>query len=710
MAQQKMRRLAVGREVFSEVALLSDKARQTFYTEITRFRMGSAVSMKTLTGASVYEQVRLDGGISIIMKRIGDLFLALWAGPDPMAQEWADTHLCETNERTRSVQVYEIADTMTVSAGPLDQAPVFEALSNDDLLDIGLPKDRLANIRSVKSEDDLVRMQAQLPDRVYEMLIWYVQGEPWAKIVEAYKEDIADKQAVVETGDCLLDAGHFRIVETDEELRNIMDQPLAQWRVFLHPSQRKLVDRRWHGAARITGGAGTGKTVVALHRAKHLVELPDWLSTDRLLFTTFTKNLAVDVEAQLRMICSREDMKHITVLNLDAWLATFLSQNGQGHRIVYPGGSDGIYNAAWQSAIAKIPMHLGFPIAFYQDEWEQVVLPQHCHTARDYLFASRAGRGNALTRAQRKEIWPVFEELRIRLSLANAVTPEDAACEAINILQKSYPEGLFRAVVCDEIQDFKPDTLRLLRALTRDISKDEPFKEGDLFLVGDAHQRIYAKPVAFSSCGIEIRGRSNKLRVNYRTTDEIRVQAEQVYRNKTVDDMEGAEDEKTGYASLRHGRKPIVKICSGVDEECRWICGEINTLTSGDRAYHSSDICITVRTNEMLARYEEILRGHGLEVRRISRDIPDDPELPGIRLSTMHRIKGLEYKVVFVAGMNEGEFPHAPRDLQDRDAATRRLLLRAEEALYYVACTRAVDVLFLSCGGNPGAFIRDKSA
>lgn len=417
----------------------------------------------------------------------------------------------------------------------------------------------------------------------------------------------------------------------------------------------------------------------------------------------------MDVEAQLRMICSREDMKRITVLNLDAWLATFLSQNGQGHRIVYPGGSDGIYNAAWQSAIAKIPMHLGFPIAFYQDEWEQVVLPQHCHTARDYLFASRAGRGNALTRAQRKEIWPVFEELRIRLSLANAVTPEDAACEAINILQKSYPEGLFRAVVCDEIQDFKPDTLRLLRALTRDISKDEPFKEGDLFLVGDAHQRIYAKPVAFSSCGIEIRGRSSKLRVNYRTTDEIRVQAEQVYRNKTVDDMEGAEDEKTGYASLRHGRKPIVKICSGVDEECRWICGEINTLTSGDRAYHSSDICITVRTNEMLARYEEILRGHGLEVRRISRDIPDDPELPGIRLSTMHRIKGLEYKVVFVAGMNEGEFPHAPRDLQDRDAATRRLLLRAEEALYYVACTRAVDVLFLSCGGNPGAFIRDKS-
>ena len=287
MAQQKMRRLAVGREVFSEVALLSDKARQTFYTEITRFRMGSAVSMKTLTGASVYEQVSLDGGISIIMKRIGELFLALWVGPDPMAQEWADTHLCETNERTRSVQVYEIADTMTVSAAPHDQAPIFEALSNDDLLDIGLPKDRLANIRTVKSEDDLVRMQAQLPDRVYEMLTWYALGEPWAKIVEAYKEDIANKEAVVETGDCLLDAGHFRIVETDEELRNIMDQPLAQWRVFLHPSQRKLVTRRWHGAARITGGAGTGKTVVALHRAKHLVELPDWLSTDRLLFTTF---------------------------------------------------------------------------------------------------------------------------------------------------------------------------------------------------------------------------------------------------------------------------------------------------------------------------------------------------------------------------------------------------------------------------------------
>lgn len=135
--------------------------------------------------------------------------------------------------------------------------------------------------------------------------------------------------------------------------------------------------------------------------------------------------------------------------------------------------------------------------------------------------------------------------MRMQLNLHDAMTVEDASEVAVELIQKTYPKGLFRAVICDEIQDFRPDTLKLLRALTPDISKNDPFKEGDLFLVGDAHQRIYAKAIAFSSCGIEIRGRSRKLRVNYRTTDEIRRIAERVYQDKAVDNMEGGDDEKT---------------------------------------------------------------------------------------------------------------------------------------------------------------------
>ena len=275
------------------------------------------------------------------------------------------------------------------------------------------------------------------------------------------------------------------------DARAVQRLSLTQWRVFLHPSQRQLVDRRWHGAARITGGAGTGKTVVALHRAKRLVELADWSENDRLLFTTFTRNLAVDIEAQLRTIVSREHMKRITVLNIDAWLATFLRQHGCAKSIVYPGKADSIYERAWRSAMIMKPADFDLSDDFYRDEWEEIVLPLHCHSAKEYMFAPRTGRGVALTRMQRKAIWPVFEEMRMQLNLHDAMTVEDASEVAVELIQKTYPKGLFRAVICDEIQDFRPDTLKLLRALTPDISKNDPFKEGDLFLVGDAHQRIY---------------------------------------------------------------------------------------------------------------------------------------------------------------------------------------------------------------------------
>lgn len=698
-----MRKLAVSRPIFAQIDALKEEEKQAVSVFLNRFRMGGSVTLVPLKGASDYQLALPAKGIGLILKALGNVYLTMWVGDEKDASLWADTHRCEINTRTRSVQIYEVS-TRAQEKKDAQKPSLFEALTDEQLLDIGLPEERLAIVRAVTEGSGLAAIQPQLPERVYEMLTWFLQGEKWEKIVEAYEEDVEDQKAQSRTEAGLLDSGHFRIVESEEELRNIMDKPLAQWRVFLHPSQRQLVDRRWHGAARITGGAGTGKTVVALHRAKRLVELADWSENDRLLFTTFTRNLAVDIEAQLRTIVSREHMKRITVLNIDAWLATFLRQHGCAKSIVYPGKADSIYERAWRSAMIMKPADFDLSDDFYRDEWEEIVLPLHCHSAKEYMFAPRTGRGVALTRMQRKVIWPVFEEMRMQLNLHDAMTVEDASEVAVELIQKTYPKGLFRAVICDEIQDFRPDTLKLLRALTPDISKNDPFKEGDLFLVGDAHQRIYAKAIAFSSCGIEIRGRSRKLRVNYRTTDEIRRIAERVYQGKTVDNMEGGDDEKTGYASLRHGPAPIVHKADSAREECDWIIGEIKALLQSDRGYSESDICIAVRTNDQLSLYEGLLSSR-VKIRRLSRDSADDPELPGIRISTMHRIKGLEYKVVFVAGMNLGTFPLELKHEDERDNASLKQHRRAEEALYYVACSRAADVLFLSCGGTPSPFL-----
>ncbi len=706
MAFGKIRTLAVSSTIFNQIEALNEDDKQKISLYLNRFRMGREVTLEGLKGASEYFLASITDEIVMVFKKVGKVYITTWVGHQKEALTWAQKHRCEVNPHTRSVQLYEVA-TADQEKKDRSKPSIFEGLTDEQLLEIGLPEERLKIVRAVTDSDGLVKIQAQLPERVYEMLTWFIQGEPWEQIADAYREDLSDDRAMVETDGSRLDAGHFRIVESDEELRDIMDKPLAQWRVFLHPSQRQLVDRRWHGAVRITGGAGTGKTVVALHRAKHLVELPDWKPSDRLLFTTFTRNLAVDIEAQLRSIISREHMNRIMVLNIDAWLATFLRQHGSAKKIVYPGKHGSIYERAWKMALVMRPLEYDFSDDFYRDEWEEVVLPQHCHTSKDYMFADRSGRGVALTRLQRKSIWPIFEEMRMQLNLFDAMAVEDASELAVELIRKTYPKGLFRAVVCDEIQDFKSDTLQLLRAMTPDISKQDSYEEGDLFLVGDAHQRIYAKPVSFSACGIEIRGRSRKLRVNYRTTDEIRRIAEKVYHGKTVDNMEGGEESKTGYAALRHGIQPIVHKAESVSDECEWIIKEIQTLRRGERAYADSEICITVRTNDQLELYEQLLTSNRLQVRRISRDSADDPDLSGVRLSTMHRIKGLEYKVVFVAGMNEGIFPLELKSNQERDKVTLRQLRRAEEALYYVACSRAADVLFLSCSGEPGDFIRN---
>ena len=717
MTESNERRLALTRELFTSLSSVSNEAKQDFAVFMNQFRLGAKTNYLSLPGASKYERIILKSGLQVALRREGELHLLLNVGSAEAIEAWAKRFKCEVNPTTGAVQIYEVSDgTPAVGSDALeaekgsgeaeagdDAKPLFEALSDEALSEIGLPGERLSQVRRLKTAAELEALQPQLPDAVYEALTWYVQGEAWTDIVAAYSEAAADEKAMVPTAIGKLDSARFRIIETDEELRSIMEKPLAQWRVFLHPTQQKIVDAPWHGAVKITGGAGTGKTVAALHRARHLVRLPDWKTDDRLFFTTFTRNLALDLEQQLRQICTKEEMRRIRVQNIDAWLAGFVRQHGADKTIVYPNfGEESVYETCWREAWASFtpPQTFDAPESFCRSEWEEVILPQHCRTLRDYLFAERKGRGVPLSRKQRKELWPLFEDMRLELNLRDAMTVEDAAAYAVGEIQKSHPNGLFRAVIADETQDLTPDMLKLLRAIATDVTKLDPPIEGDLFLVGDPHQRIYGRPVAFSSCGIEIRGRSRKLRVNYRTTDEIRKTADAVYQSCSIDDLDGSEAAPAGYASLRHGAKPVIYHAETFAEEIDWIADTIQSLKAS--GYAQEEICVTVRTNARLAAYARALSQKGLVIQPISRSRADDASVPGVRIATMHRIKGLEFKVVFVSGMEEGVFPQEPPQKADRIEIEQT---RAKErALFYVAASRASNLLFLTASGRGGTF------
>ena len=708
------RRFAITRELLTALSKATNEQKQAFAIFTNSFRMGRPFDYLPLAGVSAYERIPLANDLNVVIRRNEDMHLLLWLGTLASSEQWAAVHKCEINKETGALQIYQVAASDSVTDAATLKAGIFDALSDGELLAIGLPRELLAEVRAVTSESSLEAIQKLIPENVYEALTWYMQGEEWLHIKEAYSEAYADETAVVPTSLGNLDTGRFHIVTSDEELRSIMDKPLAQWRVFLHPIQKSIVNKAWHGAALITGGAGTGKTVAAIHRARHLVRLPDWKESDKLLFTTFTKNLALDLEQLLKQICTRDEMQRIQVQNIDAWLAAYIRQHGANKTIVYPNPKDKrtvrrgtqtnpyeeCWNAAWD--LFRKQEKFGLSPIFYREEFEEVVLPQHCLTSRDYILANRIGRRKVLSRLQRKSIWPLFEEMRLQLQLKDAMTVEDAALFATQDITKNHTNGIYRAVIADEIQDFKPDMLKLLRAIATDVKKlDEPM-EGDLFLTGDAHQRIYGKPVAFSSCGIEIRGRSKKLRLNYRTTDEIRKVADAIYEGTRIDNMDGDAEALTGYAALRHGAFPEAHLAKNFSEEINWICAQINALK--DAGYATQDMCVVVRTNDLTENYAQDLKAQGIAVHPISRNRPDNPDIEGVRIATMHRVKGLEFKAVFIAGLQQENFPLSAT--QD-DPLQQKAHLAQEKALFYVAASRAGNLLFISANGQFSQLLTD---
>ena len=304
---------------------------------------------------------------------------------------------------------------------------------------------------------------------------------------------------------------------------------------------------------RVLGGAGTGKTVVAMHRARWLArqfarELGRQAADGgRILFTTWTRNLAVDIEQNLRLICTPEEMARIEVTNLDRWVRGFLQGQRYDFRVQY--GRD---DASWERALDLKDAGLEFPDAFYRDEWEQVVLARGVTSEDEYRRVSRVGRGTRLSRAARVKVWRVFEEYRAQLAERGLKEVDDAYRDAASLLDAGAAELAYRSVIVDEAQDMSAQAFRLLRRIV-------PEGQDNLFLVGDAHQRIYGRSrVVLSRCGINIVGRSRKLRLNYRTTEETRGWAATLLRGRPIDDLDGGADDDR-IRSLTHGPEPLLQ-------------------------------------------------------------------------------------------------------------------------------------------------------
>ncbi|WP_294540830.1 UvrD-helicase domain-containing protein [uncultured Rhodoblastus sp.] len=454
------------------------------------------------------------------------------------------------------------------------------------------------------------------------------------------------------------------------------------------------------------GGAGTGKTVVAMHRAKYLA---DRLAADparageRVLFTTFTTNLAYDIETNLRTLCPEHlgrPTPRIEVINLDRWVSQFLKRKKFGRNIAYFGDERERLDQLWREVFEDRGIPEGLTEEFVRAEWSQVIQARGLMTEKSYFKVSRAGRGTPLDRTKRAALWAIFSEYRARMIDAGLAEPDDAYREAVEILSSEAPNLPYNAVVVDEAQDMGEQAFRLIRAIV-------PVRpEGDqnsIFVVGDAHQRIYGRKASLTACGINVRGRSRRLRLNYRTSEEIRNWAVSILEGVQVDDLDEGLDSLSGYKSVFRGPAPTLVGYSSEDEE---VAGLIDWLRDLEHTgTQLADIGVLVATRFLSDKIATRMAGAGIATVRLQPSQPDDRSIPGLRISTMHRAKGLEFQAIAIPFLSHASFPPAAALRAAVDDVDRRNILQQERSLLHVAATRAKRFLRVSWSSEPSKLL-----
>jgi len=633
------------------------------------------------------------------------VYLLLWVDHHDEAYEWAKRKTCRVNSKTGALQVFDVQNVeVTEETKVSTTSTLFGGLTKDVMIELGAPQDLISFLKSIPDKDTFNANKDKLPSDVYENFSWIAEGFDPKEIIDMIKADTSDTepdQGEVEKSESLLVTEDFSValknseskksfVVIEEELRRIMAEPLEKWRVFLHPTQRKIVQKNYKGSARILGGAGTGKTVVAMHRAKYLASKIN--DDERILFTTFTANLAEDIKSNLRKICTLEELHKIEVINIDAWVMRFLSEIGFSAKIEYGEEIDKL----WDRAVVNSLSELDFPWSFYKDEWNRVVIPQEALSLEKYVKAKRTGRGVRLDRKKRIEVWKVFDAY---LSLMKEEQIRDinmAMYECSKLFTSSGTKNKYAHIIVDEGQDFSDNAFRLLRT----VAGEE--RSNDIFIVGDSHQRIYNNYPTLSRCGINVRGRSSILKINYRTTEETRRYAFALLNGISFDDLDDGVDLGDKCRSLVHGEAPVVKCFADANEELCYLNDCISDLQ--DRCVPLKNICIVARTNQLVKDYSAQLTKSGYSVYQIKRSKADDLSHDGIRIATMHRVKGLEFQYVFIVSANNRIVP-LESAIDQSDPIAERESYTAEKCLLYVALTRAQKRAYITAYGKKSEFI-----
>jgi hypothetical protein len=631
--------------------------------------------------------VRAGSDIRIIVHKTEASFLLAYVGRHDDAYLWAERRRIEAHPRTGAIQIVEIrerVEELVAPTAPAEAAPspprlLFQALSADDLLTVGVPPDWIADVQAA-TEDAFLALTDHLPAEAGEALLDYASTGVLRRSAPVVPADpFAHPDAL----------RRFRVVENQEALALALDAPWERWAVFLHPGQQGIVDRSYAGPARTSGSAGTGKTVVALHRAARLAGP---LADRRVLLTTFSHPLANALARKLAVLMAADSpvLRRITVAPYRT-VADELHQLAFGRRAVV--ASDEQVDDAVTKAAEAVGAG-GFTPRFLLSEWRHVVDAWQIADVEAYAKVPRLGRKNRMSAGQRERLWPVFAAVRAALAKRGLATwPEIYGRTAAYYAGRDTKP--FTHIVVDEAQDLGVAELRFLSAIA-------PASPDALFFAGDLGQRIFQQPFSWRELGVDVRGRSSTLTVNYRTSHQIRRMADKLLPS-AVRDVDGNADERDRTVSVFNGPPPEIRQFDTDQAEIAALSGWIAQARAEGTL--PAEIGLFVRTRAQLSRARAAVEAAGLPWLELSER---EQEAEGhVLIGTMHLAKGLEFKAAAVMACDDGMLPLQSRMETVADETELDDVYETERQLFYVACTRARDRLLISGVRPVSEFIQD---
>jgi hypothetical protein len=643
--------------------------------------------------------IRVSDDIRIIIHKTSNNLMLCYVDHHDKAYRWAERRKLETHPKTGAAQLVEVRERVEEIRVPMyvpestpinrpadhpllsavKHVPVFAGRTEEELLSYGVPPEWLDDVM-VADEDSLLELVSHLPSEAAEALLELAVGrtpqrtEPVPAGADPFSHPDAQRR--------------FRVMNDIEELERALAFPWDKWTTFLHPAQRQWVERGYNGPARVSGSAGTGKTVVALHRAVFLARRnPD----ARVLLTTFSDTLANALRQKLHRLISNEPRlaERLEVHAMNAvGLRLYEMQFG------FPQMLSRDQLQKWVTAESSKIQGFKFSAGFVLSEWTDLVDTWQLNSWEQYRDVKRLGRKTRLSEPQRQMLWQVFKGVLQQIQHAGTVTMATLfSVLAVEMRSRSTP--VFDYVVVDEAQDISVSHLRFLAAMAGG-------RPDGLFFAGDLGQRIFQTPFSWKSVGVDVRGRSRNLSVNYRTSHQIRMQADRLL-GPEVTDVDGIVENRKGTVSVFNGPAPVV---TGYKTEIAEIMAVSDWIKSRRaEGLELNEIAIFVRSDEQIGRAVAVCKQADVAFTVLDEKVTT--VLSAVSISNMHLAKGLEFRAVAVMACEDEVIPLQERIESITDNADLEEVYNTERHLLYVACTRARDQLMVSGVEPTSEFLND---